>query len=294
MKRSTLRCDKGFTLMELMVSTTIGLIVMALGVETTRTMRHLYLHDIVRTRIHQDVRTALDLIGVNIRQAGENLTSAFPAIQITDGGTGSDEIVLRRNLIDEVLNVCTTLAIGSSTPQVYFATAGTTSGCIYSGNTQNYSAWRTERLNDSDGQLSAYAFNISTKAGEFFTYTSETDSGTTYNIVRGGGQWQNTYTAGGAAVYLLEEWRFRVNGDVLELIINGDTSSPLNVAYGLTSMRITVHMQDGTSRSSFGTSDDWTDIESIEVQLDANSNFAGQTLNTSLVSKFFPRNILSN
>ncbi len=294
MKRFTPCCDKGFTLMELMVSTTIGLVVMAIGVESTRTMRHLYLHDIVRTRINQDVRMALDLIGVNIRQAGENLTATFPAVEILDGGSGADELVLRRNLLDEVLNVCTDLAAGSSVSEVFFATAGTTPGCIYGDNTFNFTSWQTARTNDDDDQVNAYILNLTSKAGEFFSYVGETDSGASYNIIRGGGQWQNDYPTSGAAVYILEEWRFRLNGDVLELIIDQDTDNPLNVAYGLTDMQITAHLQDGTSTSDLGILDDWTEIASIEIEIDAESNFAGQTITSSLTSKFFPRNILSN
>jgi len=87
--------------MELLVASFLGLIILALGAQSTLSLRRLYLHDIVRTRVNQDLRGSLDMIGVNIRQAGENFTMSFPAIQIVNGtGGAGDQLILRRNLLD--------------------------------------------------------------------------------------------------------------------------------------------------------------------------------------------------
>jgi len=114
-------------------------------------------------------------------------------------------------------------------------------------------------------------------------------------IVRpGGGTWEHTYNTGSSAIYILEEWLFRLNGDVLQLIIDGDDENALNVAFGLTDFQVTARMQDDTTLDSLGAADNWTSLKSLEVTLAGEDSFAGETIEASLTSEFFPRNILSN
>ena len=275
---------------------TIGLVVLGMAVQSTTSMRYLYLHDIGRTRLNQSIRGSMDLIGTNIRQAGENFTSSFPAVELINGSSGnSDELVLRRNLLDESLGLCVaTTNAGGNANKVIFANGSVTAGCAYTGNTQNYNAWRAYRLAQPSQQAKAYIFNIGSKAGEFFTYAAETDSGTTYNLTKSGANWQNNYTVGATAVYILEEWRFSRSGDVLQLVVNGDTANALNVAFGISDLQVSIQMQDGTTRSAFARTDDWTKIRALDIQINGSTNFAGRELTTALRSQFFPRNILSN
>ncbi|MCB0310173.1 MAG: prepilin-type N-terminal cleavage/methylation domain-containing protein [Bdellovibrionales bacterium] len=293
-KAYLLRCDSGFTLTELMVASTIGLIVLGLGIQSTNAMRYLYLHDIVRTRMHQDMRSALDIMGVNIRQAGENFNASFPAIQLIDGGAGSDELVLHRNLIDEVLNVCTDVNSGSGVTNIYFAIAGTEQGCAYSDNLFGFSSWQSFRTAHG-GQAQGYILNLGSKLGEFFTYSGETDNGSTeLSLQTGSGAWSRDYPAGTSALYVLEKWNFRLVDDVLQLVINDDQDNALNVAFGLTDFQVRAHLQDGSTLDELNISHNWTRLESIEVELRAEDSFAGQTISDTLSSRFFPRNILSN
>ena len=287
--------DKGFTLFELLVASFIGLTIFALAAESVLSLRRVYSHDVVGTRLIQDLRGSLDMIGINVRQAGENFTVYFPALEIVNGSSGApDELIMRRNLLDEVLNVCTDIAAGSTETTIYFATAGTDAGCTRSDNLPNYNAWRDYRLAATGQQLTAFAYDPSLRSGEFFVYSGENDSGSELTITRTAGAWAGSYSLGSGALYILEEWKFRLQGDVLQLIVNGDTTNTLNVAFGITDFQVRAHLEDGSVLDSLAASDDWTALSAIEVTLTAQAAFAGQTETKSLSARFFPRNVLSN
>jgi type IV pilus assembly protein PilW len=228
------------------------------------------------------------------RESGENLSSVFPAFEIINGAAGApDELIIRRNLLDEVLNLCTALSAGSGTSEVFFAVASApSSACTYSNNNFNYTQWRSYRLANS-GTTKAFIYNVSTQLGEFFDYSGETNTGTTYSITRSGGTWQNTYSVGSSSIYLLEEWRFRVQDGVLQLLENGDTASPRNVVAGITDFQILAVLADGTTQEAWGRTDRWNNINALDVRLSGSESFAGRAVTRSLSSRYFPRNILS-
>ncbi len=289
--RSFASSDRGFTLLELLVTTVLGLLLVVLILGTITANRRLYKEDIVRTKVNQNLRGAMDIIGADIRLAGENLGPTFPAIQLVNGAAGGpDTLVLRRNLVPEVLQVCVALSAGS-TAALRFAIPGTTAGCIYSGETTAYNSWRSYRLANQNS-VDSFVWNVSAKVGEFFRYTGETDSGTGYSITRSGA-WSNAYPVA-AAAYLLEEWRFAVSGDVLQLVRNQDDENTVNLAFEVQDFQVRVLMQDGTIKTSFTTNDSWTTISSLEVVLSSSDTFQREDLTRTLTSRFFPRNILSN
>ena len=86
---------------------------MVTGVIATATLtialstRGMFETDQHRTTVNQNLRAGIDLLGIDVRQAGERLTFDAPAVQIVDGSGGaSDTLVLRRNMLDYVLPVC--------------------------------------------------------------------------------------------------------------------------------------------------------------------------------------------
>ena len=287
--------DKGFTVAELLVASMMSLLILAMALESTNSMRRLYMHDIVRTRLNEDIRGALDIVGVNIRQSGENLARSFPAIQIVDGSSGApDQLILHRNLLDEVLGVCTAISAGSSAADIFFADGSTTAGCDYASNNRNFTSWRDYRLADANQSVKAYIFNISTKAGEFFNYNSETNTGTQYYLTRSAGTWGSNYDVGSSAIYVLEKWQFRVVDEVLQLVIDEQEDNVLNVAFGIKDFQVVAHMTDGTDRNVLGTADNWTGIAYLSLSITAESSFGAQPISSTLSSRYFPRNILSN
>lgn len=265
-----------------------------MGLSATETVRNAFVHDVARTRLQQDVRSALDLIGTNVRQAGEGFTGAFPAIEVTDGASGGpDELVLRRVILSDKPNVCTAVAANSSRGNIFFTNATPTPGCAYSSNGGTYNAWRTHRL-AKGGQVKAYIFNTATKQGEFFTYRGENNSGSAYNLVTASGTWGNAYPVGSSQLYVLEEWRYRLGGDELELVENGDAANPWDVAFGLTNFQASVVTADGTTHTSFPRTADWTQIRYVEVTLSGRDTARRQPMTVTLTSRYFPRNVLSN
>ncbi len=290
----------GFTLLELLVSSLLGLLVVALGLSTVLSNRRIYKHDIVQTKINQNLRSAIDILGMNVRQAGEALPAIFPAVEVIDGTSGAqDELIIRRNLHEnEVLNVCQTITAGTANTSVLFAYSTTDAACDYATELQPYiltwNAYRTEE----GGTAQAYIFNRSTKEGEFFTFTNVIDSSATsqMTIQKNATTWQHSYAGDGlsAAMYLIEEYHFRVTNSTLELIENNDTTNILNIVDGITGFQVKANMLDGTTKTSFTNTDSWTQIKSLEITLTGEDTFAGKTVTNTVSEKLYPRNILSN
>lgn len=284
--------------MELIVSAGIGLGLLAATAGVVLSNRGLFNLDMVRTRLNQNLRSSLDIIGMNVREAGENLPGAFPAVELIDGGAQPDQLILRRNLVDEVLKLCVDISVGSAAP-FYFAIPGTVPGCTYDDQGQNYNSWSAYRI-DKGGAVKAYIYDRSTQNGEFFTYVSETDTATARLVNRGSGAWQADYTVvGNSAAYLIEEWRFQVSSGVLEdrmlqVVENDDDVNVKNIAYGVTNLQVEIELDDGTIVTSFDPGDDWTLIKNIRVTISGEESGHGNVITKSLTGVYFPRNVLSN
>jgi len=283
--------NRGFTLLELMVTSFLGLLIMGLVAGSILTNRFVLAKDMVRTRLTQNLRGALDIIALDARIGGQSLGGSFPAIEVAEGVT-SDTLTIRRGLIDEILPLCQAITAGGGGGKAYFAVPGNVQGCSYTGQTHNYNAWKAYRTSQG-GVVDAYIYDSAAKKGEFFKYTSEVNSGTAYYVQRSG-SWANSYPIASTAIYILEEWQFRLNGEMLQLIQNQDTTNSQNVSFNMDSLSVGVTMQDGTTKSSFTKNDAWTQIQGISVTLAGHDRFKKQNVNRSLSAEFFPRNILSN
>jgi type IV pilus assembly protein PilW len=288
------------TILELLVAAVVGLLLVAMTMGATIANQNIYQLDLSRTRLNQNIRGAVELIGVDIRQAGERLPSGFPAIEIVNGASGaSDELVLRRNVLDEVLTVCEDIAAGSSDGRIFLtsSSAGASPACVYGGQTANYTAWNTFRT-EKGGSTTVYIYNLAANVGEFVEFTSETDSGATMYIEQTSGAFVNAYTANNSAVYALEEWRYRLdsfsaNADILQVVQNNDTANPMNVVFGLSDFQVQAILQDGSSLDTFTAADDWSDLEAIQIIVSGTEQTGKQPVTSTLTSRFFPRNILS-
>ena len=292
--QSIASCNRGFTLIELLVSSSLGLLLIALVMASVLANRQLFKQDMVRTRTNENIRGALDIVGTDIRLGGESLGSAFPAFLVTDGsGTASDTLTVRRNLVAEVLPVCSALTAGSNAP-LRFAIPGTIAGCIYSGQTTSFNSWKNYRTTNGN-TVDAYIWDSVAKAGEFFEYTVETDGGDFYSISRTG-SWTRDYPTASSAAYIIEEWKFQANGagDELQLVNNQDTANPVTLAFDLDNFQVSILQRDGTTKTAFTPSDTWTNIKSVTVAITGKDKFLKQTVKRTLSASYFPRNVLSN
>ncbi|MCB0332102.1 MAG: prepilin-type N-terminal cleavage/methylation domain-containing protein [Bdellovibrionales bacterium] len=292
LRLSTPSSAKGMTIVELLVASSIASVLLAVAATTFLTQRELVGHDLKRTAVNQNLRSAIDILGMNIRLAGENLSGTFPAIELTDGSSGApDELILRRNLLDEVLKICTPITNATTDP-LYFAIGGTTPGCIHSDQAQSFSSWTTY-LSSQGGTALAYAYDPASQLGEFFWFSAITDTGSDM-FVQPDDSWTQSYGVGQAAAYIIEQWHFRLDGENIQLIVDGNIANPQNVIFGVSDFQATITKSDGSTMTSFGVSDDWTEIQSINITLTANDTSSLQAIDRTLNASFFPRNVLSN
>lgn len=296
---STRNLTNGLTVVELLVALAVGLTIIGAAVTVTLSSRDLLRADQTRTGANQNLRSTLDIIGNDVRLAGERLSSRTSPKNIMPvelvGGT---ELVLRRNVLEAALPVCNSAARPLVTAEVLVALSGSHQlseepECNSDGPRDgdgdlmpdDLEAWEAYRRSQAGASVLAYIFN--TTGGEFFAFAAAPGSnGTGHFISRSGGGWAHAYSAEeGASIYMLDERRYRLVDGVLELIVNGDADHPLRIVSGVSGFRVRALMADGGPKTDLGAGDDWRQIRSVEVSL----TVAGRTLR----SEYFPRNILS-
>ena len=285
-----IKSEAGYTIVEMLVSGSLGILLLGLIVGSSVASRNNYRRDLVRARSNESLRGVIDIIAGDARLGGENLGSAFPAIEVVNSGT-NDSLIIRRNLLGEVLPLCSNLTMGSST-NASFAIPGSVAGCTYSGQTSNYNAWRSYRITQS-GIVDAYIWDSAAKLGEFFKYTNDQNTGTGYSITRSG-TWSRAYPATSTSIYMLEEWRFQKIGTSLQLITNQDFVTPADLAFNITAFDMRVDFKDGTNATSLSPTGSWTNIKYLTGTFTSSELIGGVNYPRTLNGYFFPRNVLSN
>jgi type IV pilus assembly protein PilW len=290
-------------LIELVVALSVTLVVGAATMTLAISARKLYEQDRNRTTLNQNVRCGMDLLGIDARQAGERMPGDAPAIEVQNGSSGApDTLILRRNLMDYVMPVCKDINPSSAADAIFVAKKGGGSvpaGCAPvadsdgDGWPDNIQAWRNYRISQG-GSVLAYLYNPVTGLGEFFTYDAEDNS--TFKLHRlNTDSWTNSYTTSqNPRIYLIEQRRYTLSGDVLQCIINEDTAHPLNLVNRIKDFQVSALMQDGTTLSTVPATTDWTKLYALEIRLVGRSTFLRRTMERTLVGRFFPRNILSD
>ena len=290
---STQNYNRGFTILEMMVTLSIMMCVSGILVSSFKTILYSLRKDYIRTSLNQNLRTSADIMGASIRIGGGNLSNNFPAFILTNGsGTAADQITVRRSVISEVLPVCTTVNSATTTDRIFFANTGSTQGCSHTSNLSIYNAWRTYRLNNGN-TVKAYIFNMSTKYGEFINYTGEANLGTSLYITRGSGALTGSYPAGASTVYLLEDWKYIIEDNTLKLVEYNDSSTKKNINFNTKNIQVYFVLNDGTVRESFGVNDDWSKISAVSTTIYGSENYRDTTVEKKITTSFFPRNVLS-
>jgi type IV pilus assembly protein PilW len=281
---------------------TVFSLVGAAALTLATSARKVFEQDRNRTAINQNLRSGIDLLGIDVRQAGERMPGNAPAIEITNGASNApDELILRRNLLDYVLPVCKNINNTSAADVVFVAKNGAGSippGCAPvpdsngDGWPDNIEAWRNYRLAHG-GAILAFIYNPVTHEGEFFTYDDEDNSD--FHIHRLNTEnWHHDYPVNQQPrIYIIDQRRYLMSGDILQYIENEDTAHPVNLVNRLLDFQVRALMDDGTVATSMPVTSDWTHLQSVEVKLVGTANFSGRTMRRTLMSRFFPRNILS-
>jgi hypothetical protein len=299
------RYNRGYTLIELLASSALGIIILGATFSSAITGKKILNREFKTTKLTQNLRSAIDLVGIEIRLAGEQLPANLPAVELINGvGNEPDQLILRRNLLSEVLTVCTNLNSGQSNSQVIFATGDgtvdtgiTSSACVFSdpGQVTNLNAWRNFRITQG-GATQAYIYDLVAKHGEFFPYHTEGSTADIFFIGRSSGVWSRNYPYISSSLYLLEEHRYRLVDGSLEFIRNTNWSSPSRIISSLTNFQVLINFTDGTTATELPASGSrlWTDIKNIEVTIEGEEKTGANMIKKRISSSFYPRNILSN
>ena len=291
----------GFSVVELLVAAAIGLVILALGLALTLSSRNLVQRDHERTSASQDLRSSVELIASDVRLAGERLTGegapAIPAVEIR----GGSELIIRRNVLESVLPVCSDSASSDLLVSLVGTAWGTSDNPSCNNETRDktnpdgtasdgtgmpddFETWQAYRTANS-GTVRVYIYSQSREFGEFFSYSGEAGTGSGWALVRSdAGAWEHPYSMSeSGSLYMLEERHYRLREGALEVVVNGDEENPLRIANNVETLTFGATMKDGSKVSDI--SDDWHDLAAVEVSL----QLGGRTL----TSEFFPRNILS-
>ncbi|MFN8391225.1 MAG: hypothetical protein U0136_13115 [Bdellovibrionota bacterium] len=286
----------GFAILELVVAMVLFAIVGTIVTKALVFHSDTYLEDVLRMRIQQNVRGALDIMAMNIRQAGEGFDKLFPAVTLADSTTPGDSVLtMRRKTLSEVLAVCQPLVMHTDTIIVSDPTS-TTPECLPSNVAPGIQAWHTERMKQQGATLRVFVYDRVGKIGEFLEFNGEGQApdGSDYLLVS---QPAASYPARSSSVYVIEEFSFALDSatDTLKLTINGLTDSPEDVAYRISAFQARIHMQDGTTVSTLAPTDtnSWKNIRSVELTLSGQDSWRTRSMTRAVKGDYFPRNILS-
>ncbi|HMO02073.1 MAG TPA: hypothetical protein PKD37_00825 [Oligoflexia bacterium] len=281
----------GFTLIELMVVSLLGLLIVGIALSSAILNKRVMGLDLARTKLSQSLRGALDIIGTDIRITGENLSNLFPAVELIDGANNtSDILILRRALIPEILPVCSDVNIESSI--IYVSEPGFVAGCNFTNNNSAFMSWREYRQSQESGTVKAFIYDHAARVGEFFDYVDDDLNGSQHWLNISGG-FSRDYPQNSSALYLIEEHAYRLIGDGLEQVVNGAVAMPNKVAFQVVNFQVYFKTKRGDLFYAFTSNHSWGDLSEIFVEILGAENFAGRQVSKSVSGVFFPRNILS-
>lgn len=291
---SQLRSQIGFTLLEALVATTLTSVIMGLVYGSVMTVRDGYIHDVYRTRVNSNLRSSMDILSMNIRQAGEYLQSSFPAVEVVDNGI-SDQLKLRRSLIPETLALCTTLnAVGATTLEL--SSGDLSDSACYVNNVESaYDIFAAILAADDDSSVRVYIYDRVSALGEFLDLTAMGRNGDVFRLTVS--PTTNLYDRLNTSVYLIEELFFRHVADEETLVVDFDgiTDDTRAVAFNISGFELSLTMEDASVIQSFNlaSSYNWKQIEQIRVNISGQDTFKDRVVASSVSAEFFPRNILS-
>ncbi len=309
LKLSTRRLTRGITLLEVLIALGVGSLILGLAFSITMSSRSLFETDRSKTALVQNVRSVVDIIGSDIRIAGERLhprddLALWPLV-IVDGS----EIIVRRNHLDTTLALCEWQLNDNSVRVVRNSNASIDWSqyplCDPAGNDANgngvhdgFEAFQAYRQANG-GMVRAYIYKPNGQ-GEFFFYNNE--NAANFELLRpgggsGGGLWQFTYQMDEhPRIVLLNELRYRLNDGYLELIRDGDVANPVRLAADIERFEVRAIMRDGSVLTNLDRTSGvrWRDVASIELAVTSADARVGSDLERTLRANFLPRNTLSN
>jgi len=266
-----------------------------------------------RTGVNQTLRIPAEIIGNDIRMAGERFArlsnTGLQPVQIIPGGGGvPDEIILRRNLSDDVLPVCESVSGTQNSIKMF-------RDSTWLANTVNPSypecgpvvdpdGWprnlrSVQDLADettTDGILRGFIFDPAAGSGQFFDFSiASSPDPASGQILRQGSSptWASYPLENRPRIYILEERRYSLENGYVQLVVNGRGDDPLRVATGVTELRFRYVLDDGQVTGVMPADMGWRNISSVEVLITSERAEGTDVTERTLAHRYFPRNVLS-
>jgi type II secretory pathway pseudopilin PulG len=328
-----LRSQSGFSLLELTATVVISFIILGVSLSLITTQRRQYLNQQANTDTNQTLQSAMDFIGTDIRQAGENVGPGLnlPIIRLVDGAAGApDELWVQRKLLDTALNVCQDVHPGANVIKVSDKAPPSGSPCRFTDTTvpanlisDDVDSWHNFRCRVGPSKANcvnppgncmqnggtndecswAYIYDPVVGRGEFFTYFGEN----TTDQIQVDATFVNDYlVANNPQIYILEQRHYFLSapdakGDrILNLAnVNRNENTTYQIVnhlrdFQLKALVANAWIDTGFNPNSIGPYTDWQTLQSAEVTLRAiNSGPDANPTIQTLTSQFFPRNSLS-
>ncbi|MDX2005677.1 MAG: hypothetical protein SFU83_10405 [Meiothermus sp.] len=297
----------GFTVIELLIATAVGVIILGASISLIISNRRVYELDRLRTELNQNLRGALDLLGTDIRLAGQGLPADFPALSIGGGGT---VLTVRTSRISTVLSVCQTVAANASS--ILVAEDGnSTPGCarvpISLTDTRHspMAQFEAERTRGGATTEVAYIYDPATLCndttrvrGEFFTYSGASNPASGPVILQKTGSDLSRPYPVGSRIYLLEQrvYSLEQDGNELQLSVNGGAAQ--GVATHISGVSFQAFVSGSTTPvtsfcNALGQTLLWKTLGRVSVRINGAIPARGTSLRRSLEADFLPRNVLS-
>lgn len=317
-KLSTPRSNKlseGLTLIEILVALAVSGLILTLVLGITNSSRALYEADQVRTAVNQNLRTAMDLIGSDVRVAGQGMVgSTLNAILVS-----GDELIIRTAPVDLTpLQVCEDVNGNQNLLRVTRPGGGGGGGppglpanCTLDGNNDAdgngildaFEEWIAFRQSQPNGEVRAALIDDTGNPPEFFTYDREDGSTRQLHKLNPPGcgsacNWSRTYDLDdNPTLFMLEERRYRFDSATGRLQLVVSDQDPIDLINNVTDFQVAVIMPDGTRIEDFGddAGERWTNIANVEISITGAATRRGADAPTerTLTSNFYARNIRS-
>ncbi len=304
-----LKAQSGFSLLELTVTVVMSFVILGVSLSLIITQRRQYLNQQANTVTNQTLQSAMDFMGTDIRQAGENVGPGLnlPIVRLVDGGAGdSDELWVQRKLLDTALNVCEDVKGSPNTIKVSDKAPKSKSSCRFTDTTvppnsisDDVDSWHnfrcrvgpskancvnppgncTQNGGSNDECSWAYIYDPAAGRGEFFTYFGENTNDEIQVVANFSYKYR---VKDNPQIYILEQRHYFLsdppnakNDRILTLeTVNREENTTYQIVSRLRDFQLrglvaNAWIDTGFNANSTGPYTDWQTIQSVEVTLRA-------------------------
>lgn len=288
----SLPSNRGISLIDLLVSLVLFMIVAALVGSFVPVAKRVSHATQRASEVNQNLKSVFDYLSLDVRLAGENLPSIFPAILLSNN---PPVLTLRRALVPVTLNLCEDITANIQVQRFIIFTEANSNvqGCSPGPVRQTVQTWNeyiTQRLGFP---FKAFVYNILTRDGFYIDVAQILDSGSQISLeLTTPRVFQSPILIPTTVIYLLEELRFRSENNTLIMDVM-NTGQSFTLAFDISNVQFRANLA-GIVKSTITSSDNWTLVDWIELESNFRTRSHLSNYENRSTLRFFPRNVLSN